>query len=314
MTRREQWVVVVLIAIGIAAAVIAWLWLRQPALPEGILEGHGRIEVTEVTVSSKITGRIAEIRVGEGERVAEGALIARIEAADIEAQVAQARARVAAAAKQITLSRARLVTARHHRETSRQDYARMQDLFRGGAISRQSRDQAEDRMREAEGEFEVAQAQAAAAQAELEAAEAAAAQARSSLEETTVSAPVAGVVLNKAAERGELVVPGRAIVVLGDLDRPYLRVYLSGRDVGKVKRGDPARIYVDAFPGRPFTGVVSEIAKEAEFTPRDVHVPDERVTLVYGVKLQMQNPEGLLTPGMPADAYIRWKPEAPWPG
>ena len=100
--------------------------------------------------------------------------------------------------------------------------------------------------------------------------------------------------------------------MLADLERPYLRVYIPERDIGKVKLGDPARVYVDSFPNRPFEAVVTEVAKKAEFTPKDVHMPDERVTLVYSVKLEIRNPQGVLKPGMPADALIRWKPEAPW--
>jgi HlyD family secretion protein len=90
-------------------------------------------------------------------------------------------------------------------------------------------------------------------------------------------------------------------------------VYLAEIDIGKVKLGDAARVYVDSFPDRPFEAVVTEIANKAEFTPKDVHMPDERTTLVYGVKLEIRNPEGVIKPGMPASALIRWKPDVPWP-
>ena len=125
-------------------------------------------------------------------------------------------------------------------------------------------------------------------------------------------APSEGTILTKAAQPGELLSPGKPLLVLGDLERPYLRVYLPEREIGKVKLGDAARVYVDSFPGRPFDAFVIEVANKAEFTPKDVHMPDERVTLVYAVKLEIRNPQGLVKPGMPADARIRWKPDAPW--
>ena len=137
-------------------------------------------------------------------------------------------------------------------------------------------------------------------------------EASATVSELRIVAPQDGVVITKAAQAGELAFPGQVLVVLADLERPYLRVYLAEIDVGKVKLGDAARVYVDSFPDRPFDATVTEIANKAEFTPKDVHMPDERTTLVYGVKLEIRNPDGFAKPGMPASARIRWKPDAPW--
>lgn len=79
-----------------------------------------------------------------------------------------------------------------------------------------------------------------------------------------------------------------------------------------MKLGHPAQVYVDAFPKRFFEATVSEVSEQAEFTPRDIHMKDERMKLVFAVKLALKNPEGLLKPGMPADTRIRWKANAPW--
>lgn len=302
---------VLLLAAG-AAAWLLWPRFFPPGLPEGILEGYGRIEGTEVTVSSKVTGRIARLMVAEGDRVEQGALLAELSAEEIGARLVQATAHVEAAEKQITQMTARLAPLDHHVAKARQDYQRIRSLQKKGTVSAQQLDQSENALRSAEGEFQAAQAQLAAAQAEAAAARAARDEAQVMATETRITAPIAGTVVTKAAQSGEVLLAGRPLVVLVDLTRPYLRVYLPEKDIGKVKLGDAARVYVDSFPGQPFDAAVTEVAKKAEFTPKDVHMPDERVTLVYSVKLEIKNPQGLLKPGMPADALIRWKPDVAW--
>lgn len=128
----------------------------------------------------------------------------------------------------------------------------------------------------------------------------------------TLVAPSDGTVMARVVEPGELVAPGRPLVTLVDLQDIYVRVYVPERDIGKVRLGNPARIITDAFPGRQFAGRVSEIAQRAEFTPKEAHMKDERVKLVFGVRVRIDNPEGYLKPGMPVDVKIRWKDDARW--
>ena len=98
-----------------------------------------------------------------------------------------------------------------------------------------------------------------------------------------------------------------------DLDRLYLKVFIPANEIGKVRLGLPARIYTDAFPDEPLAATVRHIASQAQFTPKEVQTPDERVKLVYAVKLYLDaNPQHRATPGLPADAVIRWKEDAPW--
>lgn len=290
----------------------AWRFFSPPPLPEGILEGHGRIEGTEIAVSGKITGRIAVMGVKEGERVEKGAEIARLSADEIEARLAQSQARAEAAERQTTQLSERVKTLAHHAAKVRVDHERNQSLFRQGVLSKQQFDRSESALKEAEGELRATEALLAASQSEAAAAQAIRREAEAALSEMRITAPIAGTVVTKAMEEGELALPGRTLVTLVDLTLPYLRVYLPEREIGKVKLGDPARVYIDSFPGRPFEAEVTEVAQKAEFTPKDVHMPDERVTLVYSVKLQIKNPQGFLKPGMPADALIKWKPETPW--
>jgi HlyD family secretion protein len=103
------------------------------------------------------------------------------------------------------------------------------------------------------------------------------------------------------------------LLELVDPDRLYLKVYIPEKDIGRVRRGLPARIHTDAFPGEPFEATVGYIGSRAEFTPKEVQTPDERTKLVYEVRLYLrENPQARLTPGMPADAIIRWKEDVAW--
>ena len=129
----------------------------------------------------------------------------------------------------------------------------------------------------------------------------------------SVRSPIDGRVLTRTVERGERVDPGTPLFTLVDLDRLYVKIYVPEPSIGKVALGQEARVSVDAFPGRAFPARVSRVAQEAEFTPKNVETREERVKLVFAVEVALaENPGGVLKPGMPADAVIRWQPDAPW--
>ena len=152
-----------------------------------------------------------------------------------------------------------------------------------------------------------------ALEAQLKQAQAALLEAQSVLDDLTIRAPANGIVTTRIVDEGEVVAAGSPQFDIVDLDRLYLKVYIPEKEIGKVRLGLPARIYTDAFPDKPFTAVVRYIASRAEFTPKEVQTPDERVKLVYAVKLYLDaNPEHRLTPGLPADAVIRWQEDTPW--
>lgn len=150
----------------------------------------------------------------------------------------------------------------------------------------------------------------AAAASQEQAARARVAEIEAQLADTRIVAPAGGTVMAKLVEPGELVAAGRPIATLVNLEDLFVRVYVAEREVGRIRLGAVASVSVDAYPGRLFAGEVSEIAQQAEFTPKEVHMKDEREKLVFGVKLRIQNPEGLLKPGMPADARIQVEPDA----
>jgi HlyD family secretion protein len=163
-----------------------------------------------------------------------------------------------------------------------------------------------DKLKATEAELLAVRAQREQARAGLD-------EATSVLNDLTLRASAPGVVMTRVREAGEVIAAGSPIFDLVDLDRLYLKVYVPEVEIGKVKLGALARIYTDAFPDAAFPASVRSIASRAEFTPKEVQTPDERVKLTYAVKLYLDsNPQHQLTPGLPADAVIRWKDGTAW--
>ncbi|HEY7362858.1 MAG TPA: efflux RND transporter periplasmic adaptor subunit [Methylomirabilota bacterium] len=136
---------------------------------------------------------------------------------------------------------------------------------------------------------------------------------RSHVADFAVRSPIAGRILTRTVEVGERVEAGTPLFTLVDLDRLYVKIYVPEPSIGKVALDQEARVYVDAYPDRAFSARVSRVAQEAEFTPKNVETREERVKLVFAVEVALvENPGGVLKPGMPADTVIRWQPDAPW--
>jgi len=127
------------------------------------------------------------------------------------------------------------------------------------------------------------------------------------IEYSNLYAPTSGVILVKNAEPGEFVVPGGAVVTLGQTEKPWLKAFINESDLGRVKLGQKVSVTTDTYPGKEYPGKVTFISSEAEFTPKNVQTAKERVKLVYRIKVGLENPQNELKPGMPADAQIQIK-------
>ena len=168
-------------------------------------------------------------------------------------------------------------------DEAKNDFSRNKQLFDGQMISAQQFD---------------------AAKANYDAARAALAQAKDGFDNTDITAPLDGTVLVKAVEVGELANFGTPIVTLANLETLKIIVYLGEKDIGKIKLGDQVAVMVDAYPKQKFMGKITHISDKAEFTPKAIQTKDERTTLVFGIKVELKNPDQKLKPGMPADAYF----------
>lgn len=312
---RRGWTVTlgVLLALG-AGGYALYRYLEPAPLPPGILYGNGHVEGTEVRVAAEVGGRVIESTLVEGEPVAAGALLVRLDPTDHEIALKQAQADALALDGERAGLAEELATWRHHLDTATRDLARYRELRGRDLASPAQLEATENREREARGRVDTLSAQLAANAARREAAAQRIAATQSSLAKTEIRAPLAATVLVKAIEPGEIAQPGQTLAVLVDLADLELTVYLPQVELGKLQLGNPARVRVDAFPERDFTARIKRIDQRAQFTPREVHMPEERVRMVFGVMLAIANPAGVLKPGMPADAWIRWDPDASWPG
>lgn len=310
--RHSLWTIVAVILLA-GGGYLGYLALRPTDLPSGFLYGSGRIEATEIRLAAEIPGRVVASRLVEGRPIDEGAELIRLDDRLIRLQQAELEARLSAGEQSVVRLERMLDTARHHLGNAETELERARALRRTGAIPAQQLERSEDLLREAAGEVEVLKAQRAEAAANLEALQQQRSQLALQLEKTVLRSPLDATVLVKAVEVGEVVAQGQALGILADLNRPRLKIYVTEQVLGRVRLGAPARVRVTAFPDRYFAAEVSAIDSQAQFTPRDVHLPDERARTVFGVTLQVANPDGVLKPGMPADAWLRWQDEAPWP-
>lgn len=327
---RSRWTkgaggLVLLVALSVAAA---WGGRHLGGGASKAVAVTGTIEATQVDVSVKITGRILERLVKEGDRVTRGQVLVRLDdselAADVRRQDAALRSAQAtlrdlekgARPQEVEDARAAVSSAEATRTMTEREYQRSDQLYAKNLIAAQD----VDRARQA---YEVAKAQERSARERLALllagsrpdqidaarwqvtqAESGLSQAQSRLREARVVSPIDGVVLRKNLEAGETANPGVPILTLVNPKDVWLRAYVPETEVGRLKIGDTAALRVDAFPKRVFTGRLVEIGSEAEFTPRNVQTKKERVTLVFRIKIQIDNPDGLLKPGLPADADV----------
>ncbi len=336
------------IALAFAGVLLARRILLKRALPEGLLQANGRIEGDTVTVSSKFPGRIAKLHAREGSAVQAGQVLVELDDEQAQAKVNQARQAAAAIeaglkATQTALevlredvplgiatAEAALAQAKAAEAQADRDAGRFRELAANGTVDQRKSEQEElaltvaraalktdeqhlAQARLGHDRIRAKEAEVAAVEAQLGQARAALAEAESIERDLVLRAPVSGVITTRTRDVGEVVAAGTPILSIVDLDKLYLEVYVPGAQIGKLRLDLPAQIYTDAFPDQAFAANVRYIASRAEFTPKEVQTPDERVKLVYAVRLYLeQNPDHRLTPGLPADTVIRWKAETPW--
>ena len=306
--------IIALLLVAIAGASAYFYFRIQPEpQPAQLVYGSGRIEADEVRVAPQLAGRLLEIRAREGEAVRAGEFIARVDPVDYALQAEQAAAQRRAMLRTAAQIDAQIALATHHARIAQRDLDRYETLRRDGWTTVQQLDLRRNAYMAAASQVSVLREQRAQADAQSDVAARSLALARSQLGRTEISSPLSGRVLERLAEPGEVVAPGQPIAVLANLDRVRLRVFVGESDLGRLRLGAAARLRVDAFPDRTFEARVARVDAQAQFTPRDVHMADERVRTVYGVTLEALNPQGLLKPGMPADAWILWDVRSGWP-
>jgi HlyD family secretion protein len=406
MHKRLRFIPILIILVVIGLAV--YNWSQQAAAKNGPLAASGTIEVTDVTISPELSGRVTEVLVAEGDPVEANQELIHMDDTLLQAQLKQAQASLAAAQAQhaaaqanyallksgaqqqqidaatgavhaaqanvanasatylilktgpraadIAAAEAAVTQTAGQLKVAQDTYDRLTKCYRGGTIcpglgtteeqaranlntATEANNAAQVRLNQlkagatrdelnasyakvnvAQAQQDQAQAQLdllqsgarpeqlAASQAQIDAAQAQIDVVHAQIEalqaqinKLTLRAPIGGVVLKRAIEPGEVVMPGASLLVIGDIVNLYMTVYVPENRYGEVKLGQTVQVSVDSFPGQKFPATVKRIADQAEFTPRNVQTAEGRATTVFAVRLDVTNPEGKLKPGMPAD-------------
>jgi len=289
----------------------------------------GTIEVTLADVVPKISGYMTELKIDVGDTVKAGQVIAVISRPDLEDQMAVADASLAKAKiqlsdlekgarpQEIEQAEASLAAAQGSYVKAKNDLDRYRRLYQDGAIATQQLDAAQSSYDVAYNTLVAAQAQQSlilagnrpdvitAQRLEVQRSVAVLATAKDAAGDRVVVNPLNGVVLTKNYQNGEYVNPGSAIATIGDLNDCWVKIYVSSEQLGLIRLGQAVAVRIDAYPQRAFAGKIKEISQNAEFTPRQSITQRERDNLVFYVKVKIDNSQGILKPGMPADVVLK---------
>lgn len=326
MNRRRPVAIAVVVAL---AAIVATVLLVRRGSHGGSIEASGTVEATEAELGFTVPGRVESVLVQEGDTVRAGAELVRLDRSETRARREQAAAQARAARatllelergarpEELAQARAAAQAAQDKLDEAQRDFDRAQALHERALVSQQDFDRAQTTLAVARSQRDQAREalrlteagprpeQIEAARATLASAEAAVRSLDATLAQMVVHAPFAGLVTVRHHEPGEIVQAGAPAITLLDRDDRWVRIYVPETRVGAVSIGQPASITSDSFKGTTYRGTVSYVSSEAEFTPKTVQTREERVKLVYAVKVRITgDPRQELKPGMPADVVL----------
>jgi len=274
MKKKIKLIILVLVVVILGVASVLYLVkMKQANRP---LKVSGNIEGDDVRISFRVDGQIVELLTDEGKVVKQGQIVARLNTDELIKERDNAAASLKAAEFDYALAKI--------------EYQRSENLLKEGAVSVQKRDQDKTKYDASSAKVEQLKASLALAQTRLDF--------------TELASPLNGFILLKSSLAGEVVKSGTPVFTAVDLNNIWVTAYINEKDLGRVKLNLPADVTTDTFVGKKYKGRVSFISSQAEFTPKFIQTQEERVKLVYRIKVIVDNSSLDLKPGMPADAYI----------
>jgi HlyD family secretion protein len=343
---QRKYLIGLILAIAGVAGAIAWSRLKPQGLPAGIASGNGRIEATDIDISTRAAGRLKDVLVNEGDDVQPGQIVARMDTATLEADLARAQAQVTqtrnarATAAAVLDQReqgvitAQAVVAQRQSEVSlsSKQLQRTKELVDKGFLPPQKLDEAQAQLQGTKAALSAAQSQVAearsaivATQSQLTEAESAIATAQAAvvriqadINDSVLKAPRGGRIQVRAALPGEVLGSGGRVLSLADLSDVYMTFFLPDVAVGRVAIGSEVRLVLDAAPQYVIPAKVAFVASVAQFTPKTVETSAERQKLVFKVRAQIDRTlldqhRNQVKTGMPGMAYVRVLPDTAWP-
>jgi HlyD family secretion protein len=342
----KSWLLLALLSIVALGGYYAWLKFSNSGLPDGIAGGNGRIEATEIDISTKTAGRIQDILVNEGDFVEVGQVLAQMDTEQLEARRRQADAQLRRAVigvdtanslvKQREAEHAAAVAVVAQREAeadaAQTKLTRSEQLRKNNTISQQILDDDRASAQGAKAAVAAAQAQLAAAEAAIASskaqvvdAQAAVDAARAEIEsidadiaDSVLKSPRAGRVQYRVAQPGEVLAAGGRVLNIVDLSDVYMSFFLPTNQAGRVQMGADVRLVLDAAPSYIIPAKVTFVADVAQFTPKTVETQEERTKLMFRIKARI-SPDLLrkyvqfVKTGLPGMAYVQLDPKSEWP-
>jgi HlyD family secretion protein len=328
--RRRVIVGVVVVAVILAAAAVFW-WHREDRRPANDLVLHGNVDIRQVSLAFEGSGRIAEVRAEEGQKVKAGDVLAVLDTRSLQLQLDQVRAQADAQQQallrlrhgsrpeEIAQARSRVTAAVADAERADQDLSRLQGIAantNGRGVSPQDLDRARSASRMARAkvseqrdalrlaEIGPRAEDVAGADAQLKSVQAQMALLQHQIDLGQLKAPTDAVVRSRLLEPGDMATLQRPVLALALTHPKWVRVYVGEPDLGRVRPGMPARVWTDSFPDQPLSGTVGSISPSAEFTPKSVQTEELRTSLVYEVRVLVDDPGDVLRLGQPASVRL----------
>ncbi|KIO48257.1 HlyD family efflux transporter periplasmic adaptor subunit [Nitrosospira sp. NpAV] len=329
MSKNKKLVIIVLALVTIIASLAGWSLLRQQS-DTNTLELFGNIDIRQVSLAFNGSERVAEMRVQEGDRVEAGQILATLDTRTLMLQITQAQARIdvqeqvllrlknGTRPEEVAQARAEVASAQADADLAAQLLKRLQEVEKttDEAISQQDLDNARSRRQVAKAQLKnrkkalklavigPRKEDIAQAEAQLNVSKAELALLKHQLSLAELRAPINAVVRSRLLEPGDMASPQRPVYALAITDPKWVRAYVTEVDLGRIKPGMGARVTTDSHPDQPIRGYVGYISSVAEFTPKIVQTEELRTSLVYEVRIFVEDAEDRLRLGMPATVRI----------
>ena len=323
MTNRitMQWntaAIALVIVIVIAAIGSLFKFFQNPELPPGIVSGNGRIEAVEVNITSKFGGRLASVLVNEGDSVDLNQALAQIDTKELDAQLRRAEAEVRRALQEKNSAVAVIAQRKSELSLAKKDLERSRGLYENDSISLEQLQRDETAVHTAKAVLAVAHAQLSNTEAAIEAAIANTELLKVQIDDSVLKAPIAGRILYRLAEPGEVLPAGGKVLTVLDPYEIHMTIFLPTQHAARLAIGADARVVLDGIPDLAIPARVTFVAPRAQFTPKEVETRTEREKLMFRIKVKIQaaflkKHVELTKTGVPGEAFVRIDPNAAWP-
>ncbi len=316
--KLKSFLYIIIVFVIVSGLYLIYKDINKTELPEEFAFGNGRLETTQVDITTKLSGRLLEINVEEGDIVQKGQILAKLDTNELEAKLKQAKAYVEQAMQEETYAKAIVEQRESELSLAKINYDRTLKLYKNKSLPLINLQNDETTLKTAKAALLAAKAQVVNAQASINAAKAQVETIQVNIDESVLYSPIKGRVLYKIAQTGEVIANGGKVLVVLDLMNTYMTIFLPTAQAGLVDIGSKARIILDAIPDIAIPSYVTFVSPFAQFTPKEIETQSEREKLMFRIKVRIDSTllekyfEKIKT-GLPGIAYVRLDNSIPWP-